>query len=293
MSSVNHISQDDLYLFALQLLPEEQMHPLYVHLQECALCRAEVGQIQGDLVTYSMSTELQAPPTQARERLLNQVAKEKKFIPVDKNEKSIEPMLYPRNSRMFQMEPTEAKRRSGLMVVAGWAGWAVAASAAAVAVLQFQQTQDLQHKLSVSSAKLNSSAAESAKAQEVVQTLTDQGALQVSLHIPVAQGAQPKADPEGHAVYVPGKGSLVFVADHLDPLEPYKTYELWLLPADPKAKPIPAGLFKPDQFGSASVVMPELPKGVAAGGFGVTIEDDGGSQTPTAPIRLAGLVSGM
>jgi anti-sigma-K factor RskA len=35
--------------------------------------------------------------------------------------------------------------------------------------------------------------------------------------------------------------------------------------------------------------MPELPKGVAAKGFGVTVEDEGGSKTPTAPIVLAGM----
>jgi len=34
--------------------------------------------------------------------------------------------------------------------------------------------------------------------------------------------------------------------------------------------------------------MPDLPKGVEAKGFGVTIEDEGGSQTPTKPIIMAG-----
>jgi len=36
------------------------------------------------------------------------------------------------------------------------------------------------------------------------------------------------------------------------------------------------------------VVMPELPKGVPAKAFGVTIEKASGSDTPTAPILLAG-----
>jgi hypothetical protein len=287
MNSSIHISPDDLYLFALQLLPENQMRGAYVHLQECAQCRTELGQIQGDLVAYSLTTEMHTPPTQARERLLHQVAKEKKFIAVDHQEKALEPMLYPRNSRMFKADmPEEPKRRFGFVT---WAGWAIAAAAATFAVLQFQQGQLMQHELSVESAKLGESSAEAAKANQVMQALTDKGAMQVSLHIPVAAGAQPKLDPEAHAVYVPGKGSLVFVANHLDPLQPYKTYELWLLPVDKAAKPIPAGLFKPDQFGNASLVLPELPKGVAAGGFGVTIEEDGGSQTPTAPIVLAGM----
>jgi anti-sigma-K factor RskA len=35
--------------------------------------------------------------------------------------------------------------------------------------------------------------------------------------------------------------------------------------------------------------MPSLPKGVTAKGFGVTVENEGGSLTPTAPIVLAGM----
>ena len=65
----------------------------------------------------------------------------------------------------------------------------------------------------------------------MVQTLRDATAMQVALHVPLNAGAVPKLDPEAHATYVPATGALVFVADHLDPLQPRKTYELWLLPA--------------------------------------------------------------
>ena len=70
-------------------------------------------------------------------------------------------------------------------------------------------------------------------------------------------------------------------------LESAKVYELWLIPADGHA-PIPAGTFKPDAQGYASVILPQLPKGVVAGQFGVTVEQEGGSSTPTLPILLAG-----
>ena len=52
--------------------------------------------------------------------------------------------------------------------------------------------------------------------------------------------------------------------------------------------PIPAGTFRPDTFGNASVVMPALPAGTSAKGFAVTIENEGGSPTPTSAIILAG-----
>jgi anti-sigma-K factor RskA len=81
---------------------------------------------------------------------------------------------------------------------------------------------------------------------------------------------------------------LVFVASHLDPLASHKVYELWLLPAD-KSAPMPAGTFKPDTHGNASVVMPDMPKGVDARGFAVTVEADGGSPKPTTAAVLSGV----
>jgi anti-sigma-K factor RskA len=287
MNITDHIPQDDLTLFALQLMPEAEMRAVALHLKECPLCRTQVADVQGDLVAYAMTAQMHAPPTHARERLLNQIAKEKRLVPIERKEQEIEPVLYPRNSRMFQMEAPEKDPRRGMGAL-GWAGWALAAGVAVVAGMQFQQGQTLRNDLSIQTAKLTETTAESAKAQEAMQTLTDAGAMQVSLHIPQAAGAPVKLDPEGHAVYVQGKASLVFVASHLDPLAGSKTYELWLLPAQAGVAPIPAGLFKPDAHGNASVVMPKLPPGMAAKGFGVTVENDGGSDKPTAPIVLAG-----
>jgi hypothetical protein len=287
MNTVNHVSQEDLYLFALQLLPEAEMQAVALHVKECPTCRAIVAEAQGDLVAYALTAEMKAPSAQARERLLNQVSKEKKFVPADRVEKPVEPLLQARNSRVFQMEAPEKDVRRG-MGLAGWAGWAIAAGVSVMAGLQYQQKQLMQHDLAAESAKLTQTTADSAQAQQVLQTLNDATAMQVSLHVPATKGAPVKLDPEGHAVYVPSKASLVFVASHLDPLQPAKTYELWLLPEQADLAPIPAGLFKPDASGNASVVMPALPKGVIAKGFGVTVEDDGGASKPTAPIVLAG-----
>jgi anti-sigma-K factor RskA len=285
MTMTNHIAQDDLYLFALQLQPEQEMRTVSLHLKECPLCSVQLADIEGDLATYALTAEMQAPPSQARERLLNQIALEKKVIPLQRAEPESEPVLYPRNARMFQMEAPETDPRRG-MGFAGWAGWAIAAGIAVVAGLQFQQKQTVQHEFDAQTAKLTQTVADTAQAQQLMKTLSDPSALQVSLHIPKS-GAKP--DPEGHAVYVPGKASLVFVASNLDPLKPSKTYELWLLPQQAGVAPIAAGLFRPDASGNASVIMPPLPPGVVAKGFGVTIENDGGSKTPTAPIILAGM----
>jgi hypothetical protein len=295
MNTANHLSPDDLYLFALQLLPDAAMKDTATHLKECAECRAQLGEIQGDLVAYALTAELHTPPPQARERLLRQVAEEKKVIPMApveqrplQQQQQVEPILSQRNSRMFQMDAPEERPRRFAQVMA-WTGWGIAACLAVVAGMQVDQRKAVQQDLSVATAQLGQSAEQTAHAKQVVDTLRDVTAMNVALHVPLNAGAVPKLDPEGHATYQPNTGALVFVADHLDPLQPQKTYELWLLPATAGEAPIPAGLFKPDANGNASVVMPALPKGVTAKGFGVTVEHDGGSKTPTAPIVLAGM----
>ncbi len=300
MNTANHISPDDLSLFALQLLPDAAMKDTANHLKECDECRGQLGEIQGDLAAYALTAELHTPPAQARERLLRQVADEKKVIPmpvapvapvavVEKQQEPTEPMLSQRNSRMFQMDAPEEREPRRFAPVMAWTGWGMAACLAVVAAMQVDQRKTVQQDLSVATAQLGQSAEQTAHAKQVVDTLRDVTAMNVALHVPLNAGAVPKLDPEAHATYQPNTGALVFVADHLDPLQPQKTYELWLLPATAGEAPIPAGLFKPDARGNASVVMPALPKGVTAKGFGVTVENEGGSKTPTAPIVLAGM----
>jgi hypothetical protein len=298
MSDVNHISQDDLALFALQVLPEAERKAAALHLKECGACRLQLGEIQGEMAAYAMTSEMKTPPAEGRERLLRQVAAEKKVVPsvpqVERVERAepvpvVEPVLYPRNSRMFQMEAREEREPRRVAAFLAWTGWAVAATVAVLAGMQFDQRKLVEQDLTAERAQVDAISAQTAKAKALMETLSDANAMQVSLHVPLTVGALPKLDPEAHATYLQGTGTLVFVASHLDPLQPDKTYELWLLPAAAGQAPIPAGMFKPDANGNAEVVMPELPKGVAAKGFGVTVENDGGSTTPTAPIVLAGM----
>ena len=124
--------------------------------------------------------------------------------------------------------------------------------------------------------------AQNAKAREVLATLSDAHAIRVTLTRPKQAPA-----PEGKATYDPDRGALVFLASNLDPLQAAKTYELWLIPANGQA-PIAAGTFRPDRNGNANVILPTLPKGVAAKAFGITVENEGGATSPTMPILLAG-----
>jgi Anti-sigma-K factor rskA, C-terminal len=108
-------------------------------------------------------------------------------------------------------------------------------------------------------AKLQSTSAQQQaelhQAKDLVSTLTANDAMRVTL---VAAKTPPQ--PQGKAIYLRRRGSLIFLANNFAPLPPKKAYELWLIPAT--GSPIPAGVFKPDARGSATLVNPPLPQGV-------------------------------
>jgi anti-sigma-K factor RskA len=334
MSSENHIPDDDLVLFALQFLPEERMQEVREHSKNCAVCRTELARLQGDLVAYAVTSEVTAPPAEARERLLKQIAKEPKMAPVletraetraetkpetraetkpeaksetraearavDAPARSGEPIFPTRKNRTLPVEIPEEeeetrKRPSRAPWVLAWTGWAVAAGCSFLAGLQLHQRQQVQSSMAAQQARLEQSMKSAAHAQDALATLTAANARQITLHLepatltkkPGSPAVAAPATPEALAAYIADKGALVFVATHLLPIAGDKTYELWLLPAS-GATPIPAGTFKPDAQGSASLVMPHLPRGMAAKGFGVTVENAGGSSTPTLPIMMSG-----
>jgi anti-sigma-K factor RskA len=292
MSATRHIDHDDLALFAMQLLSPDESAAIELHVEHCADCRHELAELQGDLATFAHTVDMHSPPAQARERLMKQVAREKKAVPIDR---APAPELAGGASAGRSTTGlgsgaylTEGERPTPNLSakVFPWIGWAVAAGLAVAAGDLYHERDALRSTLATQSGQMARLSADAATAKQVLDAMTDRSALRVTLSATPAPPA-----PQGKATYVPSKGTLLFTASNLEPLPQDKTYELWLIPADGR-DPIPAGTFKPDERGNASVILPPLPKGVGAKAFGVTIENDGGSQVPTMPIILAGSAAG-
>jgi len=167
----------------------------------------------------------------------------------------------------------------------GWTGWVAAGALAAVVGNLYHQRESQRTTLATQAAELDRRTTDSAGARQLLDTITDATAQQVTLS-PALDTSAP-ATPQGRVIYIARKGSLIFLASNLEPLEEGKTYQLWLIPGSGR-DPIPAGAFRPDTRGNASIVLPPIPRGVEARSFGVTIEDGTGSQTPTMPMVLAG-----
>ena len=279
----NHIEQEDLALYAMKLLPEAEASVIEAHLSMCEGCGDVVALLRGDLAMLALTTEMHDVPDTAKQRLMTQVGREQKIIPIDRavHAEAGSPLV----SRLMVEDTYIPQSNPALKIIPwiSWVGWAVAAGLTITVVDLYRERDDLQAAVAKQAGEVQSLSVEAQRGKALMQTLTDQNALRVTLNTKAV-----KPEPQGRATYVPAKGSLIFTASNLDPLKPYKTYELWLLPADGTA-PVPAGTFQPDLRGNASLIMPAMTAGIVAKGFAITIEDVGGSQTPTMPIIMSGV----
>lgn len=83
-------------------------------------------------------------------------------------------------------------------------------------------------------------------------------------------------------VYVPDERSGVFMVGGIDSVPEGRTYQLWLIGDE---GPVSAGTFRPDDQGTARVLLEgEVRPGLT---LGLTIEPSGGSPAPTGDILLA------
>jgi anti-sigma-K factor RskA len=246
---------DDLAMYALDALRGADRARVDAHLATCAACRLELEQLRGDTALLALSAAGPRPPQRARQRLLDAVAREARVAGV-----------------------AQTSTRASWW---GWLGWAATAAVVVFALSLWRENTALQQSLASMSSRAGESSRELEELRRVAAPILDPEAQRVTL---VSTKAAPQ--PQGKAFYLRNRSSLVFLANNMPALPPQKAYELWLIPVN--GAPIPAGVFKPDAHGSASVVSPLLPAAVEAKAFAITVESETGATAPTMPILMMG-----
>jgi anti-sigma-K factor RskA len=249
---------DDLALHALNALEGEDRGKLEKHLAACSACRLELERLRGDGALLALSTLGPKPPLRARQRLMDAVAKESA-------------------ASATRARETEKPRRSWWGVL----GWAATAAVIVFAASLWKENSALRQSLASASAQTAQATRELEDIRRIAAPIIAPEAQRVTL---VAMKTPPQ--PQGKAFYLRNRSSLVFMANNLPALPPQKAYELWLIPM--QGAPVPAGMFKPDARGSATLVNPPLPAGMEAKAFAVTVENEAGATTPTMPIVMMG-----
>jgi anti-sigma-K factor RskA len=269
------ISQEDLALYAMRSLPVEEMAAVAAALRDNPQAQQELTRIHDDLALLALSVDQQAAPAGSFERLKQRMRETDQPAPTSvPTGKPIE--MTPTQTEIATVSST---RRSKWAVITPWA---IAACLAIACSILGYRTSSLNDALDGESRLVSNLAAKASRAQQVLEVLNAPDAQRVTLSATKTPPA-----PTAHAVYLAERGALVMEANNLKPVPAGKAYELWVMPATGGA-PMPVGTFWPNSEGYASIVLPHFPSGVAAKGFGITIENAGGSATPTLPIVLSG-----
>ncbi len=270
MSEPRDISAEDLALYAMGALSAEERASVAAALRGDAAVREELARLHGDLALLALSTEQHAPPAGSFERLR---------VRMQSSDSSALQATAAASGVDSAASNVVTMRRSKWSIAIPWS---IAAALAVSTILLGTRVSALNDALQDEAGLVANLAAKASHAQQVLEVLSAPNAQRVTL-----TASRVPAMPTARATYLPERGALIMQADNLKPLPANKAYELWVLPAD-GAAPIAAGTFTPNSEGYAAVVLPKLPGGIAAKGFGVTIEKAEGSPVPTSPVILSG-----
>jgi len=247
--------EEDLDLYGLGALEGEETQELASHLEVCPECRQKLEEARARVALLALAVPPEVPPRRVKERLLKQIAGRR-------------PGERPARRAFFWQWAAPAL--AGLSLVL--AVWAVGLRRDNKKLVR--QVRELEGKQQTMNAEVT-------RARAVLELLTAPETAKVTL---VAGEAHPV--PQGKVFYHPQKG-LLFYAASLPALPSGKTYQLWLVPT--QGNPISAGIFQTDAHGNGEVLLPQLPAGVAAKAFAVTVEPAGGVPQPTGAKVLVGL----
>ena len=258
MTKTHEQFADDLSLYALGEMAGGDRQELEEHLHACAACRREVQALRGDLGLLGLSSSGPQPPARSKDRLMQAIAAEPRRVP--------------------SPVPVDLPRRSL------WWAWGPALAAVALFFIALGMWRSNQHLNDIVAELTNRNEEEGIQLDRLTQELrllTTPDGVRVSLN-PMKSPRQ----PSGTAIFSPSQKRMIFMASNLPPVPGGKAYELWIIPAT--GAPLPAGVFKPDEHGNATMMDREMPSGVVAKAFAVTVENEAGSDKPTSPIMLIG-----
>jgi len=255
----------ELYAIGALALPERRRFE--EHLSDCDECRAQLTSWESLVGAIGQAVPQHDPPPGLRARVLSAVG-------ATDRPRAVALVTSP---RVNALAPWLAAAASLVAAV----GLAVHA-----ATLR-ERVGDLERRLAQAIARADASDRRIADAQRATNTAQSQIAVLTAPDLRRIDLAGQTIAPQssGRAFWSRSRG-LVFTASNLPSLAQGRTYQLWVLTAQPA--PINAGVFKPDSGGGAAEMFEtpvDIPPPV---GMAVTVEPDGGVPAPTGAMYLVG-----
>jgi len=264
LSNGQHIREEDLELYALGALPDQQAVEARAHVSICTLCATKLAESRGHAALLALGVDQEKPSLAAKEKLFARIAGERAAIPAS-------------------VTGSPSTKRATKKSAASWWNWVFVPATAALTILSFtlwrqnvQLFAELQNAQSVAAAFEK----ERLHVQKLIKVLSSPQTITVKL-----AGTSDAARNRGIVRYDSASGTVVYSVD-LPPLPADKVYQMWLVPVN--GDPISAGIFLPPGPGQSHMLTAEISASVEARAFAVTIEPAGGVPQPTGPKVLLG-----
>jgi len=250
----NH-AEELLPFYALDALTEEERELVEAYLAKHPEARAQVDEMRraGSALPQSVSPVEPAPRTKAA--LMARIAADE------------------RARSSAQSQPSRRVNRYESF----FRSFSLAAAALAIVWVVVLNVQVVRLRSEI--AKLNSAlAAQSNSLNQIIQKLpqtTPSTTITVSL-----KGTKVEPNAQGQLIADPGSQSAVLVVTGLPPLEPGKTYQVWLI----ANAPVSAGLLTVDANGQGVLIITSQEAIGSFKSLGISVEPQGGSPQPTGDI---------
>jgi len=263
---------EELELFALGALPEDEAEALHAHVSGCGECAIKLAQTRGNAAMLAFAAKQDQPAGTVKAELMARIRA---------NRDAEERYAWPSN--ITGREGQEAKAKPKADAKSSWWNWVLVPAAVALALVSFGLSW--QNRRIVAELQKERQAAESLihdreQIEKLVGVLASPDTVTVKL-----AGTEDALNASGLVKYN-GKAGIVLYAADLPALPAGKSYQMWLVPID--GAPISAGLLGPGGHAWGNMWTAEVPANTQAKAFAVTIEPVGGMPQPTGRKVLLG-----
>lgn len=245
-----------LPFYALDALTEEEKQLVESYLAEHPEARPQVQELQSGASALPYSVSPVEPPRHVKDALMARITSD-----VQARERSSSRVENPPARRGLRFEDLFRVLSLGAATVA--IVWAFVLNA---------QVAGLRNEISALNEQV---AAQSQSIDELVQNLPQTDVITVSL-----KSTEEQRRALGQLIANPNDKSAVLVISGLPPLEPGRTYQVWLI----GGAPVSAGLLTVDENGQSILIITSEEAIGSFNSVGISIEPEGGSEQPTGDI---------
>ncbi|HSJ87689.1 MAG TPA: anti-sigma factor [Anaerolineales bacterium] len=251
----NHI-EDLLPFYALDALTEEERELVETYLAKHPEARAQLDEMNRAVVAVPQDVVPVEPSPRTKQALMQRVSADAQA----------------RSRSLAKSQPSRESRFASFFRT-----FSLAAAALALIWVLVLNLQVVRMRNEIASLN-NALAAQSDSLNQIIQKLPQNnpsGTITVSL-----KGTKAEPQAQGQLIANPSSQSAVLVVTGLPPLEPGKTYQVWLI----ANAPVSAGLLTVDANGQGVLIITSTESIGSFKSLGISVEPAGGSPQPTGDI---------